>query len=81
MLGVVGRAGVDATTHVVALARGRGPGVSPDTLPVVVHHAEDPVETSDPAIDFATMEEHPKMAAVPVQQVLPELAVKVVSIL
>ena len=77
---MIGRAGLDATTPVVALARGQGAGVSPEALHVVVHHAEDPVDKSNLATDIATMEDNPSMAAVPVQQLFVELAVKLVSI-
>ena len=76
---MIGRAGVGATTPVVALVRGQGPGVvSPYTLSVV--NAEDPVDKTNRATDFATMEGNPSMAAVPVQQLSAELAVKLVSI-
>ena len=79
VFGVVGRAGVGATTPVVVMARGQGPGVSPEALPAVVHHAVDPVDKFKLATDFATMEDNPSMAAVPVQQLFVELAVNLVS--
>ena len=48
--------------------RVRTRGIIRGMLPAVVHHAADPVETSEPATGIATMEDIPKMATVPVQQ-------------